>query len=265
MSRCNRFISMRSFRRFAGIGSLAVVLSLASGAKCIERTSVYVDKDGYTHIVGEMVNETQVQGTGMMLMGTLYDANGGVIAQKIVPTCPPDTQANSQIVFDVRFDNPSVPPHAGYDVRPVSGIALGQPLPNPDTLVLRTYAARYKDLPPFPGFEDFEDDVFIFFEVRNRSGQTLGHIQGCSAVYDQQGNVIHVFSGELIMLDENDSIVPALMEASDTPGVVTLVAENVPTGPVQVKTWLWFGEKDAPGSQWQFVQSPFITIQTISP
>ena len=170
MNRRNRFISMTSFRRFASIGALAVVLALAIGARCIERTSVYVDKDGYTHIVGEMVNETQVQGTGMMLIGTLYDANGGVIAQKIVPTCPPDTQPNSQIVFDVRFDNPNVPPHTSYDVRPVSGTAQGQPLPNPDVLVLRTYAARYKDLPPFPGFEDFEDDVYIYIEARNRSG-----------------------------------------------------------------------------------------------
>jgi len=55
------------------------------------------------------------------------------------------------------------------------------------------------------------------------------------------------------------------MGPSDQPEVVFMIAENVPPAPVQVKTWLWFGPKDAPTSQWLFVQSPFITIQTISP
>jgi hypothetical protein len=34
---------------------------------------------------------------------------------------------------------------------------------------------------------------------------------------------------------------------------------------VQVRAWLWFGAKDAPTSAWQFVQTPFITIETIRP
>jgi hypothetical protein len=259
-----RRIKNVSRRRIIAIAALAALLPLLMGARCIERTSVYVDKDGYTHIVGEMVNETQVQGTSMMLMGTLYDANGGVIAQKIVPTCPPDTQPNSQVVFDVRFDNPNVPPHASYDVRPVGGTALPQALPNPDVLVLRTLAVRYTDLPPIPGLDVDENDVFIFFEARNRSGQPLAGMQGCAAVYDQAGNVVTVISKELTEVDEDGNLIPAVM-GSEAPGVAFLLAEDVPPGPVQVKTWLWFGPKGAPTSAWQFVQSPFITIQTISP
>jgi hypothetical protein len=257
-------MSKGTFRRLMFVAVLGAMVPLAMSARCIERTSVYVDKDGYTHIVGEMVNETTIQGTSMQLMGTLYDANGGVIAQKIVPTCPPDTQPNSQVVFDIRFDNPNVPPHARYDVRPVAGTAQGQPLPKPDVLVLRTYAARFEGLPPFPEFDDYEDDVFVFFEARNRGG-ALGHVQGCTAVYDQQGNVVAAQSDELITIDENENIVPAFMGPNSVPEVIFMVAEDVPSGPVQAKTWLWFGEKDAPTSQWQFVQSPFITIETITP
>jgi hypothetical protein len=32
---------------------------------------------------------------------------------------------------------------------------------------------------------------------------------------------------------------------------------------VQVRAWLWFGQKGAATSQFQFITTPFITIQTV--
>ena len=39
---------------------LTIFAVLSSAAKCIEHEALYVDKDGYTHIVGVMTNETDV-------------------------------------------------------------------------------------------------------------------------------------------------------------------------------------------------------------
>ena len=253
-----------SVRRAGILGLLIAGAVMALGARCIERTTVYVDKDGYTHIVGEMVNETAVQGTAMMLQGTLYDSQDNIIAQKIVPTCPPDTQPNSQVVFDVRFDNPSVPPHARYDVRAVGGKALPNLLPSPDVVILRTDAIRFEGFPPIPELGISDSDVLFQFGARNRSGVPLAGIQGCAAVYNSAGDVTRVVIEELIQLDDNGNPVPAVM-GSEAPGQVFMVANDVPPGALQVRAWLWFGPKGAPTSQWQFVQTPFITIQTIRP
>src|SRR6185295_19190946 len=96
-------------KKAALLSVLCLLGALALGARCIERTSIHVDADGYTHITGEMLNETDIQGTQIMLRGTLYDDQNNVVAQKDSPTCPPDSQPNSQIIFDIRFDNPNVP------------------------------------------------------------------------------------------------------------------------------------------------------------
>lgn len=258
-----KLMSKVSWRRLVFVAALGAILPLAMSARCIERTSVYVDKEGYTHIVGEMVNDTQVNGQSIMLVGTLYDANDAVIAQKVVPTCPPDTQPNSQIVFDIRFDNPGIAPHARYDVRPISGTALPAAKPNADVLVLRTAAVRFEGIPPIPELDLSEDDVLFAFEVRNRSGQPLP-IQGCAAVYDQRGNVISVVQSEIIQIDEEGNISPAILP-HEFPVVVYMAAEDIGTTPTQVRTWLWFGNKGDATSQWQFTQSPFITIETIRP
>ena len=92
-------LSLPIRRRTLRIGVLAVLVAgavLAAGARCIENVRVYVDDDGYTHIAGEMYNETDIQGTSIMLRGTLLDAAGNVIAQKDSPICPPDSQPGAQ-------------------------------------------------------------------------------------------------------------------------------------------------------------------------
>src|SRR2546423_15231901 len=72
--------------RAAAFVMLLVVGAMALGARCIDRTSTYVDADGYTHITGEMVNDTNVQGTKIMLVGTLFNGDA-IVAQKVSPTC----------------------------------------------------------------------------------------------------------------------------------------------------------------------------------
>ncbi len=249
--------------RVASFAMIALVAALALGARCIDRTNVYVDKDGYTHITGELVNDTDIQGVQIMLRGTLFDAQGNVIAQKDAPTCPPDTQPHQQIIFDIRFDNPNVPPYARYDVHVVSGRALSAPLPDPDVVVLGTDAARFEGLPPIPGLGITSQDVLFAFDVRNRSGHPYTGVQGCAAVYDNTGKVIAAKSSELIQQDATGHIQTATLGFT-APETVFMIARDVPRGPVQVRAWLWFGDKGAPTSQYQFVPTPFITIQTIT-
>lgn len=248
--------------RRAALAVLAVAGIAALGGKCIDRTNVYVDKDGYTHIVGEMNNDTNVQGVRIMLRGTLYDAQDNVIATKDAPTCPPDTQPNTSTLFDIRFDNPNVPPYARFDVRPVDGRALEQPLPNPDVVTLSTDAVRFQGLPPIPGLGITDQDVFVEFGVRNR-GAPLQGVQGCAAVYGQTGAVIYATADELVQVDQNNVPHPATLNSTN-PASVFFVAKNVPTGPTQIRMWLWFGSKGAPTSQYQYVQTPLITIQTVN-
>ncbi len=257
------FPTIRRHWKLIAMPVLVAAAVASMGARCIERTSIRVDQDGYTHIQGEMVNDTNIQGTRIMLRGTLYDAADNVIATKDAPTCPPDTQPNQQTAFDIRFDNPNIPPHARYDVRPISGVTLEQPLPSPDVVLLFSEAARYEGLPPIPGLGLTDDDVLFSFRGRNRSGNTYFGVQGCSAVYDNQGNVIHVESTELIQVGQDGYPEPATMDSAQ-PYTALMIAEGVPKGSTQVRVWLWFGPKDAPTSQWQFVATPMITIRTVT-
>jgi hypothetical protein len=239
---------------------LAAVATLVLGARCIERTSVWVDADGYTHISGTMVNDTDIQGAQMVLRGTLYDAAGNVIAQKDAVPCPPDLKPHSEITYDIRFDNPGLPPHARHEVRPVSGRALEQTLPNPDVLLFLAEAIRFQNIPFVPGILPFdEDDVLFGFRVRNRTNNSYP-IQGCAAVFDNRGNAVFSMSTEVVQFDEDFNPSPAVLRPQELT-FVTMIADDVPRGPVQVKAWLWFGTKGATTSQWQYVETGLITIQ----
>lgn len=260
MPKVRRFLRASISQRRAAIALLALTAVFGLGAKCIQGTSVHVDNDGYTHITGEMVNETDIQGTQIMLRGTLYDDADNVVATKDSPTCPPDTQPHSLIMFDIRFDNPNVPPWARYDVRPISGKTLTQPLPDPDVVVLQTDAIRFEGIPNLPGLPIGDQDVLLRFGVRNRSGQTIEGVQGCAAVYDNRGAVVAAFTGELTSVDENGVPHPAIF-GSEGPAVAYLIVKDVPTQPTQIRAWLWFGPKGSPTSAWQFFSTPLITIQ----
>lgn len=259
-----QFVARIRTRRALTVGLLLGAAALVLGARCIDRTSTYVDADGYTHITGEMVNDTDIQGTQIMLRGTLYDAAGNVVATKDAPTCPPDTQPRQQTVFDIRFDNPNVPPWTKFDVRPISGKTLTSPLPGPGVVVLLPEAFRFTSPYVTPGLTISTKDVYFRFRVRNQTNSTISGVQGCAAVYDQAGNVVFVDSTEIIEQNVDGSISPATLDAQWL-GYVYMVAKDVPAGPVQVRAWLWFGPKGAPTSPVQFVSTSLITIQPIAP
>lgn len=241
------------------VAALALTSVLGLGARCIENTSVRVDPDGYTHITGQLVNETDIQGAELVLRGTLYDAANNVIATKDQAPCPPDLSPYSEVMFDIRFDNPGIPPHDRYSVNLVRGRALPSPLPDPDVVLFGQEAIRFEGIPPIPGLPFGDDDVLFTFNARNRSQNTYT-IQGCAAVIDNHSEVIAAISSELIEISPEGYPSPASMEPSQFPGFVFMVAENVPTGSVQVKAWLWFGPKGAPTSQFRYVETPLFTI-----
>jgi hypothetical protein len=211
-----------------------------------------------------MVNDSNIQGTNIMLQGTLLDDAGNVVATKTAPTCPPDTQPHQQTVFDIRFDNPNVPPWTHFEVRPISGKALGAPLPDPKVVLQFADAIRYTSPIVLPGFEISTKDVRFAFQLRNQTNNTYAGVQGCAAVYDQHGNIVFVNSSEIIQINDDGSIGPATIDPQWL-GDVFMIAKNVPVGPVQVRAWLWFGPKDAPTSQYQFVTTGMITIRPVTP
>ena len=247
--------------RAAALLVVAGAALLAVGARCIERTYVYVDAEGYTHITGEMVNDTNIQGAQLMLRGTLYDGADNVIATKDAPPCPPDLSPQSSVVFDIRFDNPNIAPHARYEVRPISGLALESQLPDPDVVLFSADAFRFEGVPPLPGIPFDDKSVFLFYSARNRSQNTY-LIQGCAAVYDQQGRIVTVSAGEVVEQAPSGQIVPASLEPSPGPVSIFFVMQDVPVGPVQVRSWLWFGPKGSPTSQWRYTSTALTTIVT---
>ncbi len=254
----------RLIRRAPLVLLLTLIATMALGARCIERTSSHVDADGYTHITGQMVNDTETQATGMMLEAKLFDAAGNVVASKTGPTCPPDSQPHQQTVFDLRFDNPNLPPWDHFAVAPVAGKALPTPLPDPQVVLFFAEAVRFTSPLVLPGLTITPDDVFFEFRVRNQTNSAYAGVQGCAAVYDQSGNVVFVDQGEILMQDASGLPVPATLGPQELTGVFWGV-RNVPKGPVQVRAWLWFGPKGATTSQYQFVATQMMTIQSIAP
>lgn len=250
--------------RVAFVAMAVVVLGiLASAARCIERTSTYVDSEGYTHITGEMVNDTGTQGTKMLLQGTLFDANGAVVAQKTAATCPPDSQPHQQIAFDIKFDNPIVAPWTRYEVVPLGGKALPTPLPDPRVVIFSSEAIRFTQPLQLPGLSITTKDVFLGFELRNQSDDFFFGVQGCVAVYDQAGKAVYV-KGEEMLGDYGGIYLPAILGPQERTSVF-MVATDVPKGPVQVRAWLWFGDKDDETSDYQFVSTGLVTIQSRAP
>ena len=222
---------------------------------------IRVDSEGYAHITGRMVNDTDIQGAQLMLRGTLYDAANNVLATKDQAPCPPDLKPYSEISFDIRFDNPGIPPWDHFDVRPISGKALAAPLPDPDVVLFSAEAIRLEGAPP--GFPVTSEDVLFRFNARNRSTNTY-KIQFCSIVIDNKSQVIDANQGEVVDIDADGFVTPAIMTPLPYPETIYAIAQNVPHGPIQVKAWLWFGEKDAPTSAWQYVETGLFTIQTVT-
>jgi hypothetical protein len=124
-------------------------------------------------------------------------------------------------------------------------------------------AVRFQGIPPIPGLPITDDDVLFSFSARNRSANTYS-VQGCAIVIDNQGHVIASVQTELIEIDDQGRISPAQMSPSSTPESVFMIARDVPAGPVQVKAWLWFGNKGDRTSAYRYVTTGLFIIRTES-
>jgi hypothetical protein len=168
----------RSKLRFGAVAVFLVVAFSAIGAKCIENETLYRGDDGDWHLVGEIHNETQVQGAGMIIGGTLFDAQGNVLATAQTPACPYELSPGTFSVFDIRFHNSSgVPQPASYKINVLAGKALPGPLPVLEATVNNLTATRSGDTVTIEG---------TIRLLRPYSGD----FSGCAAFYDSAGNVL---------------------------------------------------------------------------
>jgi hypothetical protein len=219
-------------RRFVVAFALLALATLATGAKCIEHDTMYVDSEGYTHVVGHMTNETDVSASSVTLDAKLFDASDNLIAETTGTLCPVTVQPHSSNAFDLKFPNPNIPGAVRYEVRPIAGATIAQPLPDPHIFLIRFYARRVGP------------DVIVFGQVRNDSGQTYFNTSLCAAVYDQKGDVIrtldHPITGDF------------------TPGYALIFQGAIPSTPDNaVQFRLWF----TTGADTQWVMSDKVTIQ----
>jgi hypothetical protein len=169
---------MRKSWRLLGSALLILAAFAAIGAKCIENETLYRGDDGDWHIVGEIHNETQVQGAGMVVGATLFDSGGNVLATAQSPACPYELSPGTFSVFDVRFHNSSaVPQPASYKINVVAGKALPGPLPVLEATVNNLSATRSGETVTIEG---------TIRLLRPYSGD----FSGCAAFYDAGGNML---------------------------------------------------------------------------
>jgi hypothetical protein len=218
-------------RRIAVVGLLLALGVLASAAKCIENDQMFVDTEGYTHVIGNMTNETDVSASTVTLSAKLFDANDNVIAEATGSPCPVSVTPHNQQVFDLKFPNPNITGAVRYEVRPISGITLPGALPDPKIFLIRFYAQRAGPR------------VAVVGQVRNDSQQPYSNMIGCTAVFNNKGKVIRMKSSPIA--------------GTLTPGAALIYTEVIPDVPDEaVQFRLWFAPE---GTQW--VASDKVTIQ----
>lgn len=146
-------------------------------ARCIDNETMYQDGSGDWHVVGEMHNDTDVWGAKMMLGGTLMDNDGNVLATGQAPACPFELASHGSSVFDVQFFHSSDLHPTKYDVRPIDGKSLDQPLP-PLQVSLAAFAAKRTS-----------SGVTITGTIRANKAYSE-QFGGCAAFYDGAGKVV---------------------------------------------------------------------------
>lgn len=156
---------------------LLLIAVAAIGARCIENVAILTDDAGHTVMLGEIYNDTDVQGTRMTVRLTLLDANGNAMASKDTRTCPPDLQPHGLSSYAVQFDELNLPPAASWDVRPVSAVTLESPLPESGVVVASADAS-------WSG-----ETVNVKFSVENNSDETYERVQLCAVTYDAENKV----------------------------------------------------------------------------
>lgn len=159
---------------------LGVCALLSTGAKCIEHESVYVDDEGYTHVVGNMTNETDVSASSVTLQATLFDAAGNVLSTTTGLLCPMSVQPHSQSAFELRFPEPNLPAPHRFEVRPIAGTTIDAPLPTSNVVFVDLAAYRV------------QGTLAVAGGVRNNGTLTFSDALYCAAAYDASGTMIRM-------------------------------------------------------------------------
>ena len=224
-------------RRGLVIGGLVLGAMFALGARCIENESVYVDSDGYTHIVGNMANETDVSASTVTLSATLFDANGNVLSTTTGLLCPMSVQPHSQTAFELRFPEPNLPAYSRYEVRPISGTTIDAALP--------ASLLAFEDLAAYR----VRNTLAVAGAIRNDNNVAFTEVMYCAAAYDDAGRMIK-------------------MQWSPLPGTplspgqslrLPIVWPDLPAAATEIVVWVAVG----PTAQW--VMSDRVRIQNSDP
>ncbi|MEX2224904.1 MAG: hypothetical protein WEB52_00490 [Dehalococcoidia bacterium] len=207
---------------------MALIAMAALGARCVENTSVRVDADGYTHIYGEIYNDTEIQGHSMRIHGRLLRSDGSVIAEQDAPLCPPELPPHSQTFFDICFDSPNLPPSASFDVRMVGGTASDAGLPDPRIRLLGTSASFS------------QGRATLRMDIRNESGVEYFNLNACIAGYDAAGKVIAANSNPLQNYNDQGTPIPGGLGSA--PDYVLMHLDDAPADLRTVRGWFWIAQ-----------------------
>jgi hypothetical protein len=218
---------------------LAITLGLAGGlffligARCVENDALRRGPDGNWHLYGELFNETDVQGVGMIVQGSIFDADGNLLSSATKPTCPQELSPGKPVVYDITFPTTNfLPEPASYKVTVSDGAALETPLPE-------------LTIAPALTVEEVAGNLLKFEVAFGPAPGYTGGYAFCLAFYDGEGDVIALpmdgFSGG-----------PAGVPVSFT---TNFDRDRLP-GAVSMRFWI-FATGDGNGSPFQtFVSFP---------
>ena len=216
---------MRFFSRTLFVTAMLGFALTAMGARCIENVAVRKDDAGNTYLLGEIYNDTDVQGVGLTLRATLYDDAHNVIASKDTLMCPANLQPHGITGYAVKFDEQNLN-YSSFDVRPTAGKTLDQPLPVPQLQVEKVAAE-------FVTSGTDQHGVNVTLLVRNTGASAYASPQLCLVAYDTSGKV-RSFS----------PIDPKLFHADTalSPGKTTDLSVSLrgQVDAVRLRVWVWF-------------------------
>lgn len=213
---------------------LVFVPILLVGARCVDHQTLYRDDRGNLHVVGEIYNDTDVQGVDIVVGGTLYDAAGNVLASDQALICPNELSPHTRSTFDVEFHNSSgVPMPARYDVRPISGKTLATSLPALKTTLSSVTARRSGG------------SVEVKVSIRATQGYE-GFYYGCLAFYNAASDVVR-----------QDTIIGFGDLPAGVPQSIDMIEPQIPTEARNVRLWIV-----GPGAS--VIQSDYMAFMTDS-
>jgi hypothetical protein len=85
---------------------LLVFALSAISAKCLENGGLHFDREGKPHLIGEIHNETDVQGLDIELTGVVYDVDNNELASNTAIMCPNSLSPGTFAVYDILVDTP---------------------------------------------------------------------------------------------------------------------------------------------------------------